>query len=152
METIRIQPCTVAELADAPNIAALLAVYGIESAIDGLGGPNARLDLYTQMEAAGVLYPIAAFQGDDLIGFLILIISVLPHYGACVASTESFFVASAARKTGAGLKLLHEAERIAAEHDALGFFVSAPTGGRLDQVLAATHYRETNRVFFRRLS
>lgn len=152
MPSIVIRPCTVSDMENAPNLASLLAEYGAESAIEGLGQPAAQLETYHQMEAMGVLHPIGAFQGDELVGFLIMIISVLPHYGARIGSTESFFVASAARKSGAGLKLLREAERLAEAQGAMGFFVSAPIGSRLDQVLTAKRYLETNRVFFKVLA
>ena len=137
---------------NAPNLAELLAEYGAASAIDGLGAPVAQIETYRQLESVGVLHLIGAYQGDALIGFLIMIISVLPHYGARVASTESFFVASASRKTGAGLALLHEAERIATTLGAVGFLVSAPVGSRLDCILVAKRYLETNHVFFKALT
>jgi len=149
---IIIHPCTVSDMENAPNLADLLAEYGAASAIDGLGAPAAQLETYRQLEAVGVLHLIGAYQGDNLVGFLIMIISVLPHYGARVGSTESFFVASTARKTGAGLKLLREAERIAATLGAVGFLVSAPVGSRLDQVLTAKRYLETSHVFFKALA
>lgn len=152
MPSIAIRPCTVSDMENAPNLAALLAEYGAESAIEGLGQANAQTETYRQMEAVGVLHLIGAFQGDELVGFLIMIVSVLPHYGKRIASTESFFVASAARKGGAGLKLLREAERLAESLGAMGFFVSAPMGGRLMRVLTAKRYRETNRVFFKVLA
>lgn len=152
MEPIIIRRCTVADMADAPNIADLLAEYGAESAIEELGPPAAQLDTYRQMEAVGALHLLGAFDGDALVGFLVMIVSVLPHYGACIASTESFFVARAARKSGAGLKLLHEAEQLAKSLGAAGFFVSAPMSSRLEKILPGVGYRETNRVFFRRLA
>jgi GNAT superfamily N-acetyltransferase len=152
MPSISIRPCTVSDMENAHNLAALLAEYGVESAIEGLGQPSAQIETYRQMEALGMLCLIGAFQGDELVGFLIMIVSVLPHYGKRIASTESFFVASAARKGGAGLKLLCEAERLAKSLGAMGFFVSAPTNSRLDSVLTAKQYRHTNQVFFKVLA
>lgn len=137
----------------APNLAELLAEYGAESSIDDLGPPSVQIETYRQMEAVGALQLLGAFQGNDLVGFLVMIVSMLPHYGARVASTESFFVAGNARKSGAGLRLLHEAEQLARNLGAAGFFVSAPKGSKLAAVLDAHKaYRETNRVFFRGLA
>lgn len=150
--TITIRPCAVSEIEDAPNLAALLAEYGEESAIDGLGGQDAQIETYHQMEDIGALFPVGAFDGDALVGFLLMIVSILPHYGKRVASSESFFVTNSARKKGAGLKLLREAERMAQDLGALGLFISAPMGSRLYQVLEAKRYAETNRIFFKAFS
>lgn len=134
-----------------PNLADLLAEYAQESALDALGSANPQFETYRQMQAMGVAHVLAAFQDEALVGFLVLLVSVVPHFGKPIASTESYFVAQASRKTGAGLKLLHEAEQIARQLGAVGFFVSAPTGSRLAQVLPGVGYRETNRLFFRGL-
>lgn len=152
MEPTHIRPCTVADMERAPNLYDLLAEYGRESAIDELGAPVPQMETYRQLEAAGVLHLLGAFRGGDLVGFLIMVVSVLPHFGKCVASTESYFVASHARKGGTGLKLLREAETLACRLGAVALFVSTPKGARLETVLSAKGYRETNRVFFRSLT
>jgi GNAT superfamily N-acetyltransferase len=88
-----------------------------------------------------------------MVGFLVLLVSVVPHFGVTIATTESFFVARAARKSGAGLMLRNEAERIARGIGAVGLFISAPVGSRLAEVMGKTKgWRETNRVFFRGLA
>ena len=69
-----------------------------------------------------------------------------------LAVVESYFVASKHRKSGAGLALLREAERIASDRGAHALLVSAPHGGRLADVMPRVGYRETNRVFFRSLA
>lgn len=150
MESITIRPCAVADVENAPNVAGLLAEYAEESALDALGSANPQWEIYRQMQALGAAQVLGAFQGETLVGFLVLLVSVVPHFGKPVASTESFFVAHVARKGGAGLKLLHEAEKMAREAGALGLFVSAPTGGRLAKLLPAIGYEHTNQVFFRR--
>ena len=151
MESISIKPCSVADIESAPNVADLLAEYAEESALDALGGANPQWETYRQMEAVGVARVLGAFQREKLVGFLVLLVSIVPHFGKPLASTESFFVAQSARKTGAGLKLLREAENIARDTGAVGFFVSAPMGSRLAKVLPGVGYRETNRLFFRGL-
>lgn len=148
---IEVKGLSVLDIADAPNLAELLAEYGEESAIEGLGPPSAQIAIYHQLEQAGGLHLIGAFDGGVVIGFLILIVTVLPHYGALVATSESFFVAKASRKTGAGLLLLREAERMAKEKGAAGLLVSAPADSQLEAVLPRVGFRETNRVFFRGL-
>lgn len=152
MQSITIRPCTVDDILAAPNLGALVVEYAVECAIDGLGEPHPRWDTYHKFEAAGVLHIVGAFEGSELIGFIVLLVAELPHYSAIVATTESFFVADRARKGGAGLKLLREAERVCAALGAVGFLVSAPANGRLAKIMPRIGFRESNRVFFRKLA
>jgi GNAT superfamily N-acetyltransferase len=143
---------TIAALEREPKLAALLEAYATESSIAGMPRFNPQLDTYRQLEAAGVLHVFAAHEGEELVGFLCLLVSAVPHYGVKIATTESYFVAPEHRKNGAGLRLLREAEGLARDLGAAGMLVSAPAGGRLAQVLEAMpSYRETNRVFFKGL-
>lgn len=151
MEPVTIKRCTLEEVEAAPNLPALLAEYGAESAIEGLGSQNMQGDTYRALEAAGLLRIVGAWLDGELIGFIAVLVSVLPHYGKRVGVSESYFVAPAHRKTGAGLLLLKEAERMALEDGAMGFLLSAPLGSRLASVLPARGYRHTNQVFFKPL-
>ncbi|WP_158271564.1 GNAT family N-acetyltransferase [Pseudomonas sp. HMWF032] len=147
-----IRSCTVAEVEQSGALQELLAAYGAESSISELGKVNASFEQYRQMEASGALHIIGAF-GPELIGLASLLVYGLPHYaGRRVCAMESFFVAPAARRGGAGLKLLRAAEAQARELGAAALMVSAPVGGRLASVLPRTGYRETNRVFVRGLA
>jgi GNAT superfamily N-acetyltransferase len=147
-----IRPCTVSDLEASPCFEALLAEYGAESGIPEFGPPVAQMATYKHLEAAGVLQVIAAVQDGELVGFVTVLRSVLPHFGRQVAITESLFVTSEARSTGAGLALLRAAEDLAREQGGEALLVSAPTGGRLERVLPGVGYRETARMFFRELA
>ena len=149
MTTTTISSCTVDEFEREPNLDELFAEYASEASIEGLGECRVQMQMYRQLETAGVLHPIVAHQDDKLVGFLSLLISVVPHYGCRIATTESFFVAKAARAGGAGMKLLRAAEDKARELGVQGLFISAPAGGRLSAVLPHAGYRKTNEVFFR---
>ena len=151
METATIRPCPVAEILQSPNLRTLLDEYADESALAELGPANPQIETYCQMEELGLAHAIGAFYRGELVGFIFLIISTIPHFGRCAASTESFFVSEPARKSGAGLRLLHEAEELAKELGAVGIYVSSPSSGRLAKVLPGVGYRETNRLFFRGL-
>lgn len=147
--SLTIRKCSIAEMEASPNIHELLAEYAAESAINGLPSPSAKVEMYKHMESVGTLHIIGAFLDDVLIGYITILKPVLPHYSVAVAVAESFFVAKAYRKTGAGLKLLHEAENYAKEKSSPGLLVSAPFGGNLAEVLPHVGYTETNRVFFK---
>lgn len=152
MTTITIRHCAASELLDAPNRFELWDEYARESSIDGMPKPEVQIEAYRMLEKAGALRLIGAFDGDLLVGFVSVLVNVLPHYGVIAAVTESFFVAAAYRKTGAGLNLLREAEAHAQAMNAPVLLVSAPTGGRLAGVLPNVGYTETNRVFFKRFA
>lgn len=149
--TITIRQCAASELLDAPNRHELWDEYASESSIDGLPKPTVQIDMYRMLESAGALQLIAAFDGDTIVGFISVLSNKLPHYGVLMAASESFFVAKDYRKSGAGLRLLREAERYALFIGSPGLLVSAPSGGRLAGVLPNVGYAETNRVFFKRL-
>jgi len=142
---------TVAELEAAATFAALLAEYAAESAIAGLPPPEARMPSYRHLESLGLLHVLGAWNDGELIGFITMVVPVLPHYGVAVAVSESFFVAKAHRATMAGLRLLGEAETKAHELGSPGLLVSAPYAGKLFELLPRLGYVETNRVFFKRV-
>lgn len=147
--TVFIRKCTISEMESASNIAELLDEYAGESAITGLPHPSVRVETYKYLETVNAIYAIGAFIDELLIGFLVVLSPILPHYSVKVAVGESFFVSKSYRKTGAGLKLLNAAEHYAKDIGACGLLVSAPIGGNLAEVLPHVGYTETNRVFFR---
>jgi GNAT superfamily N-acetyltransferase len=134
------------------GFAAFAAEYGREAAIDGLPPPAARLAHYLPLEKAGALHTIRATVDGRLAGVITVLAPVNPHYGVPLAVSESFFVPKARRKTGAGLKLLRAAEDTARALGAPGLLVGAPVAGDLAQVLPRVGYRETNRVFFKKVN
>lgn len=147
MTTYQIERTPFARLWEQPNREDLLLAYAHESGMHEIGQPNGQLDIYLALEAAGVLHTLCAFHDGQMIGFMVLIVSVLPHYGKKTATTESYFVALEHRKTGAGIGLLREAEALAKDLGAAALLVSAPTGSRLDVVMQRQGFRHTNQVY-----
>ncbi len=147
---MKIVQTTVADLVAAPTFHELLAKYGEECAIAGMPPPSAKLEIYKKIEQSGLLHVFAAFEDEVLIGFITVLLSELPHYGVNTGITESFFVAKEQRKTGAGLALLHAAEKLAETYGSPGLLVSAPWGGVLADVLPRCGYEVSNVVFFRK--
>jgi GNAT superfamily N-acetyltransferase len=154
---MNVQPSTVAEIKAAPHFDVLAAEYAAESLIPGMPPPVAQWEAYRQLESAGMLHAFSAIIPQDngdrrLVGFISVLASVLPRYGVPIAISESWFVAKAYRKTGAGLKLLRIAEEKARELGSPVLLVSAPCEGDLFQVLPRRGYAETNRIFFKKVS
>lgn len=151
-EPVAVRPSRVAEIETAANWPALAAEYADETLIAGMPPPLARWPAYRALESAGLLSVFAAWDDGILVGFLSILAADLPRYGRRVAMSESFFVAGAYRKTGAGLKLLRAAEDKARAMDSPGLFVTAPFGGDLFKVLPRVGYGEAARVFFKRMA
>lgn len=147
-----IKQVTCHELAGDPKFAGLIEEYANESAIAGMPRPNYQFGMYRLMEVAGDFHLIAAYVDDVLVGFLSLVINVVPHYGKRVASTESYFVTESHRKGGPGLDLLRAAEWIAKANGAVGMLICAPKGGKLARVMPRAKYKHTNEVFFKGLA
>lgn len=148
---LTISRATVDEINSSPNLAMLLGEYAAESANTGIGPASPQIDTYRKMEEFGFLRAFVACVDGELIGFMFLLLSVLPHFGRKVGVTESYFVAAEHRKSGAGLRLLRAAEEVAQAEGAVGLLLSAPAGGVLERVAPGVGYRETNRVFFKEL-
>ncbi|MGF6738492.1 GNAT family N-acetyltransferase [Paraburkholderia atlantica] len=145
-----IRQCTFDELASAASFGALCAGYAAESGrIAELGEHKVDGDAYRAMEAAGVARCIGAWDGDQLVGFGVVTLSVLPHFSKLIGCLISFFVAASARKGGTGTQIREAAERIAHERGAAGLMISAPAESRLDVILPRIGYRATNRLYFR---
>lgn len=148
---LRITSCRVADLEAAPDFPALADEYAAETHLDGMPPPNARWPQYHALEDAGLLSAFAAKEGEALLGFITVLAAPLPRYAEPVAMCESFFVARAYRRTGAGLRLLRAAERKAKEIGSRGLIVNAPYAGRLFEVLPRLGYGEAARIFFKRV-
>jgi GNAT superfamily N-acetyltransferase len=153
MSSVTIRTLSYEEFWSAPNIDGLLTEYASEASIEGLPEPKPHRDIYAALANSGLLHVFGAYRDDTLVGFIVMLVSVNPHYSQPLGVIESFFVASEHRQTGAGLQLLRHAERHAKELGAAGILVSAPFGGRLSQVMSFNPaYRKTNLVFFRELT
>lgn len=131
---------------------ALLAEYAEECGMDGLPPPTLHEASYLQMERSGNAHILVATADGALLGFLVLLVNVNPHYSAKLAVAESFFVGKDARKSGAGIALRLAAREIASNQGAVAFIMSAPSGGKLAKVLARDRRcTRTNEVFMEAL-
>lgn len=146
-----IKKCTISDLETAPNIQEILEEYAAESSpsIKGLPRPLAKADTYKHLESIGTIHTIGAFFNDLLIGYIIIVPPIMPHYSIRIAVSESYFVLKAYRDTGAGTKLREAAEAWSKEAGAYGILMSAPVSGDLAEILPHVGYSETNRIFFK---
>lgn len=150
---VAIVPVSFSEILDAPNSPSLLQAYAEECLI-----PDAtpqRLT-YEALEGAGALRCFAAFVYPEdsplLVGFVSVLVAVMPHHGNRLATVESLFVDSDHRDTGAGNLLLEVAEKHARESGCLNLVCTARVGSAFDKVLSRragyqlTHVQHTRRL------
>ena len=147
-----VRPISVSQFKAFHGVEEMLSRYAEESAIDGMPKFKPDWNAYIAMENVGAFHLIGVFVEDVIVGFISVMVTVMPHYSVPVAVTESFYVLPEYRKGGNGVKLLKEAEAYAVSKGAEGLLVSAPYSGDLDRYLSNTkRYRQTNAVFFKRL-
>lgn len=151
MEKLTIRLIAIDDIEHAPNVVELCSEYLGESGVPGLPQISVDFEAYRNAERAGLLSSVGAFAGGALIGFILTSTSVMPNYGVKVAVINAFFVLKPHRKTGAGLRLLHEAEKLAIESGAAGVLIGCPKDGALSGVLERKHYSDVNRLFFKAL-
>jgi len=137
------------ELENAPNFIALRDEYFEECAIAGLPPVAERFEIYKRMEDVGFFHLFGAYDGETLVGFVSVIVSIIPHYGVAVAVAESLFLSKDFRATTLGLGLIKAAQECAKDQGSSGILFSAPTGGQLSKLLPNIGYRETNVTFFK---
>lgn len=144
-----IEPCAVNEILDSTE---LIAEYAAECSIPAIGEINPHRELYALMEKSGLMQCFMA-RDEQNIGFAIVLMPVMPHYGKRIATLESIFIAADKRTGGAGRKLMDAIEAHTASEGCVGILYSAPAGGRLERLLESSkQYHRTNAVFYRRLS
>ncbi|MGN6580171.1 MAG: GNAT family N-acetyltransferase [Bordetella sp.] len=145
-----VRQTSVAELACEPNLYDLVKAYAAESGKSVHGEAVLDIAAYQRMQDAGLSRTIGAWRNGSLIGFLIVMVTPVPHWGGqVVASTESYFVLQGERHGGVGLKLRQLAEQLAREAGARGLYLSAPVGSRLDKVMQRSGYRPSNMNYFK---
>lgn len=140
------------ELIGNPQFDLLVSQYDDECSMKEMPPINWHKDMYVAMETAGVLHSFAAYDEEKIIGFAVVLATVVPHYSALVATMESIFVGAEHRSTGAGLKLIRMVEGFAKEIGAVGLFLSAPHGSDLAKVTPRIGYTKTNEIFFKGLT
>jgi GNAT superfamily N-acetyltransferase len=131
---IEIRKCGVAEILDVGDAQGLIANYAEECLI-----PDAAPQrwMYLAMEEQGVLTCFGAFIGaGELVGFVSVIVSVMPHHGKKVATVESLYADPVYRETGAGNLLMAAGESHAREAGCVCLTYTARVGSRLETILA----------------
>jgi GNAT superfamily N-acetyltransferase len=144
---IEIKRVSAKELFEDKNFLILGKEYEEESAIEGLPPINLQYDIYYNLEKVNALDVIGAYKDGYLIGFIIAVSSITPHYGFLAIGTESFFVSKEHRKNNTGKKLILELEEIAKEKEATVIMMASPINGALHTAAKGFGFKPTNTMF-----
>jgi len=144
--TYAITHCTFADLESDPAFYALVDGYTRECAIPEFTPGEVQVDTYNLMEQAGALHTFAVRTGNTLVGFLLILLHKLPHFGVRTAVVESIYV-DPEHRGGVGLSVVTAAKNFAAEQGVRGLLMSAPVGSQLSQLLPHLDFRHTNETF-----
>lgn len=129
----------------------LVEMYIKESTYGRLLKFDVQLENYMPLHNSGKFKVFAAEMNGHLIGFINLILAVLPHHNNFLATVESFYVDKFFRHTGAGLKLKATAEKYAQEAGVKGIIYSAPLDSILEKILE-TDCEFISKTFYKRLN
>lgn len=139
------------ELAQDINFNNLVKEYYEETKLEGLEQKEVRVDIYNGIEARNSLDVFAAYLDSKLIGFSLLVTTILPHYGIQISIVDALFVEKSARGTASGLKLIRASEAKGKERKSPGIIITAPINGPLIDLLPTIKYAPTNVMFFKSL-
>lgn len=144
-----------ADVLSAPNAPELIAAYAAECSLPQLGPACPQAAIYEAMEASGRMQCFGAYERrghpadePELVGFAVVLTSVLPHYGQVVATVESLYCTP----SGNGIGLMLRVEKFAAAAGCVAILYSAPFAGRLEHLLQTRRLARTNTVFCKRLA
>lgn len=151
MMPILTQPCHIADLTQAPNFQVLLALYAQESALDELPTPHADLKAYQMLEDQGTLQIVGAWLDDELVGFIGVNLTYAPQYSINLGMTLFFFVLPKYRKHGTGKKLIDSVCKELHKFGAKALLIGAPAESRLAKAAGLLGFRESNRLYLKRL-
>lgn len=148
--SMEMRPMTVAEFFNRPEANDIIAEYTAESGNPDLGSAMPSQQQYEQMESSGILSVLGAFEGDSLVGFVSVVVTMYPHFGKLVGSVESIWLRNDKRAGSAGLRLLKTAFANAKERGAVGCYLGARHGSRQHRLYERL-FQPMNVLFWKKL-
>lgn len=128
----------------------LIAANWAETGFDFPFAPDEAA--YAQLARMGMMFAVAAFDGDAIIGYCTVMVSPHMHNPAVVvAANDALFVAPAYRGGTAAARIIRAAEAEAAQRGAGRFLWHCRAGTTLAQVLTRHGYEPVDNVVMRTL-
>lgn len=138
---------TIEDFFSAPKHNDIIEEYAIESRGDYLPKITTDKDLYLRLEAQNMFDLLCLYLNDEMVGFISLLTTPMPHYSRNQTTVESFYVYPDHRKHGTGKQLVSAAEQIARDRESCVLYITAPSQGRLAKVAPSYGFHETNRIY-----
>lgn len=133
----------------AEEVGALIAENWAESGLaDHKLNISLRSDKYVELERSGVLFALAAFDGDRIVGYSVNFVSRLMHSADTVfASNDVIFLSKDHREGKLGMGLIRKTEEEAKRRGAMLMVWGAKPGSRFAALLPRLGY-EAGEVSF----
>lgn len=142
----------VVEVCDFDKIAArfapLLDEYIEETANPIIGKAEAQIERWREAAADGRLKCIGAFDGDEIAGMILLLVSPSAHYAFPMVAVESIYLRKPWRKGLNGLRMLNLAKRVVRELGSPGFVFMAPPGSTLEKICERLGAANTHKAYW----
>jgi predicted GNAT superfamily acetyltransferase len=107
---------------------------------------------YLATEQNGMLLALAAYQGDEIVGYSVNFIMPHMHYADLViASNDLLFVSAAHRTSRLGLQLIRETERVAKERGAALMLWHAKENTALSTLMQHRRYKVQDIIYSKEL-
>lgn len=108
------------------------------------------VDTYCMLEEQGALLSLAAFDGDEIVGYSVNILANNLHYrDVRMCQNDVLYVRADKRQGPTGLKLMRETERVAKDRGAHMMLWHAKPNTNLDQILPRMDYRVQDVIYSR---
>lgn len=106
---------------------------------------------YEQLEAAGLLLSLGAFDGEQMVGYSVGLVHPHPHYrGLVYYQNDVLFVSPEARHSRLGIRLIQDTEAAAEAMGARWHAWHAKKGSKLDFLLERKGYAVHDIIYARR--
>lgn len=107
---------------------------------------------FHDLESAGMLVVLLALEGDEVIGYSLVLLLRHHHYSDLFfAQSEAIYVTPSRRKSKIGLSLIRATEKVAKRDGAQLMLWHTRSGHKLDALLPSLGYEQHEVIYSRRL-
>ena len=129
----------------------LLSLYAKESKSKLVPEKNPDFMLYSNLEKLGMFKCFGLYKDNNMVGFITLLITTMPHYSKLAGTVESFYVSKEHRKFGTGKSLLATVEEYLKNLKVDTLFLSAPLDSRLAKANRLFGFKATHMTYIKAL-
>lgn len=147
---MELKEVSVGTIFESPEFGQIVEDYRNESGNPDLGEAVPSREFYERMASAGALRCVVAYDGSRIVGIVLVVATIYPHFGKTVASVESLWLDRSHRAGGSGLKLIRKAQEVARDMGAAGIYYGARVGSRQAELYGRL-FTPMNTLFWKKL-